>query len=401
MSVNWEEAAKRYVVRFRDMDGRHRTVTVNAKNLDKYGLSIPVRITERIAKRLEAEILRQETSKDGLIRGVARQGMLYWDVVARYIPPLIDKKGNDKWSKRPKGQPLENERTYSEIRLYHMLLVLANYFPSYIDKGKIAWRREGKRKHGHAVEVYTCTKPIDKIAKEDIAGFQIYLAKNGLAAATIRGYMVTLKTFFSWCVERGYLRTNPADGIKLPSRKKTQVEWLELNKVKELVKAVKDTALEGPIRTILGLGLRRSEMANLEWADINFDAGIVRVRGTKTLNAYREVPLPKTLKQYFSKLESSEVTSNVLVNTDGLPWNKDSLNSALRRFISANYVPFKWNYQILRATYGSLLVQKGIPISHVSMVLGHADIRTTQNWYIGLNSTHVAPEIAKVIGQIL
>jgi hypothetical protein len=49
MSVNWEEAAKRYVVRFRDVDGRHRTVTVNAKNLDKYGLSIPTRITERVA----------------------------------------------------------------------------------------------------------------------------------------------------------------------------------------------------------------------------------------------------------------------------------------------------------------------------------------------------------------
>ena len=52
MSVNWEEAAKRYVVRFRDVDGRHRTVTVNAKNLDKYGVSIPTRITERVAKRL-------------------------------------------------------------------------------------------------------------------------------------------------------------------------------------------------------------------------------------------------------------------------------------------------------------------------------------------------------------
>ncbi len=91
MSVNWEEAAKRYVVRFRDVDGRHRTVTVNAKNLDKYGLSIPTRITERAAKRLEAEILRQETSNDGLIRGIGRQGMLYWDVVARYIPCPVQK----------------------------------------------------------------------------------------------------------------------------------------------------------------------------------------------------------------------------------------------------------------------------------------------------------------------
>ena len=89
MSVNWEEAAKRYVVRFRDVDGRHRTVTVNAKNLDKYGLSIPKRITERVAKRLEAEILHQETSNDGLIRGIGRQGIcctgMLWHVIFHHF----------------------------------------------------------------------------------------------------------------------------------------------------------------------------------------------------------------------------------------------------------------------------------------------------------------------------
>lgn len=249
--------------------------------------------------------------------------------------------------------------------------------------------------------MHTCTRPIDKITRKDVAGFQIYLTNSGLATATIRGYMVTLKTFFSWCAERGYLHTNPGDSVKLPSRRKPQVEWIKADKVKQLVISVKGSALEGPVRTILGLGLRRGEMVNLEWTDINFDAGIVRVRGTKTVNAYREAPLPKTLKRYFKSLAESEVVPNVLLNTDGLPWNEDSLNSSLRRFISASHVPFKWNYQMLRATYGSLLVQKGIPISHVSMVLGHADIRTTQNWYIGLNSTHVAPEIARVIGQIL
>jgi hypothetical protein len=39
-SVNGKEAPKKNVVRFRDMNGRHRTVTVNAKNPDKYSLSI-------------------------------------------------------------------------------------------------------------------------------------------------------------------------------------------------------------------------------------------------------------------------------------------------------------------------------------------------------------------------
>ena len=401
MSIHWDKTANQYLVRFREANGRHRNVTVNVKNLNKYGLSIPKRITERVAKRLEAEILRQRAIQDAIVPGSNHLGMMYLDVVARYIPPLVDSNGEDKWAVRPKRQPLENERTYSDMRLYHMVLVLAKYFPSYLDHGEIKWRQRGKRKHDNAQTVYTCTCPIDKITQEDIAGFQICLSNSGIAAATVRGYVVTLKTFLSWCVERGYLTNNPAANIKLPSKKKPQVEWLEQDKVKQLLKALRGHSLEGPVRTILGLGLRRSEMANLEWQDINLDVGIVRVRGTKTIGSYREVPLPKTLERFFLKLEKSEAVPNILHNTDGLPWNKASLNSSLRRFQAADNVPFKWNYQMLRATYGSLLVQQGIPIAHVSMALGHSDVRTTQHWYIGLNSTHVAPQIAQAIGRVL
>jgi len=96
-----------------------------------------------------------------------------------------------------------------------------------------------------------------------------------------------------------------------------------------------------------------------------------------------------------------EQVPNVLLNDSHRPWNRNSLNSALRRFRAAKYFPLDWNVQMLRATYGSLLVQQGVPIAHVSMALGHADARITQTWYIGLKSTHVAPEISNAINRAL
>ncbi len=227
------------------------------------------------------------------------------------------------------------------------------------------------------------------------------MVQNNLAPATVRGYVVTLKTFLSWCAARGYLLTNPAADVKLPPRKKREVRWLEQDKAKGLLKAVEGHPLEGPVRTILGLGLRRGEMINLERTDINFDEAIVRIRGSKTDSSFREVPLPKALAAYFQTLQWSEEVPNVLSNTGGEPWNKHSLNSSLRRFLAADHVPFDWNFQMLRATYGSLLVQQGIPIAHVSMALGHSDVRVTQGWYIGLGSTHVAPQISQAINQAL
>lgn len=401
MSIHFVQSNGAYIIRLRDVDGHNRSITVNEKNLRKYGQPIPSRFTEQVARKLEQAVLTRKSMADGSVRSRERRNLLWLDVVARYLPPLVDKVGRDTWASRPQGETLENEKTYSRNQLDRMQRVLAVYFPAYLDHGRIGWGKNDKRKQDHTAKVYTCTRRIDNITPEAVAGFQIYLTQNGLAPSTIRGYMATLKTFLSWCVVRSYLPANPAVDVKLPPQKKREVRWLERDNAKKLLKAVKGHVLEGTVRTILGLGLRRSEMVRLEWRDINFNVDIVRVRGTKTDNALREVPLPKDLAKYFKKLHRSEEIPNVLCNTDGRPWNKDSLNSSLRRFRRIGSFPVDWNFQMLRATYGSLLVQQGIPIAHVSMALGHSDVRITQWWYIGLSTTHVAPEISNAIGRAL
>ena len=327
--------------------------------------------------------------------------MMYLDVVARYIPPVLRTNGTDFWNERPGGHRLENERSYSDSRLQHMVLVLARYFPAYLNTGTVQWHRKGKRRHNNSEKIHICTRRIESIGQEDVASFQIFLTSTGLAPATVRGCMATLRSFFTWCRQRGYLLEDPTVGLALPSRKKKEIEWLEEGNAKKLLKTASGHPLDGPVRTILWLGLRRAEMIDLEWRDVNFQAGIVRVRGTKTVNAFREVRLPPGLCRYFRSLERSETYPNVLLNTDGKPWNKDSLNSSIRRFRTGRQLPFHWSFQILRATYGSLLVQQGIPIAHVSLSLGHTDVRITQDWYIGLSSTHVSPEISKAIDRAL
>ena len=119
MSVHWDSGGNRWVVRFRDSDGRQRTVTVNERNLRKYGELVPKRITERVAKKLEKAVLSRETAADGSVRSARRRKLLWLEVVARYLPPLRDQSGEDTWHDRP-PQPLENEKTYSRNQLDRM-----------------------------------------------------------------------------------------------------------------------------------------------------------------------------------------------------------------------------------------------------------------------------------------
>ena len=256
------------------------------KNLRKYGAPVPSRITERVAKKLEKTVLSRESAPDGSVRLAGRRKLLWLEVAARYLPSLRDPLGQDTWQDRP-PHPLENEKTYSRNQLDRMQRILVSYFPAYLNRGEITWRRKGGREHYRVELTHACAKVMDSITREDVAGFQIHLTDSGLSAASVRGYMLTLKTFLSWCCRQGYVLTNPGQDVSLPPRKKKEVKWLTKTQARALLKAVKGHCLEGPVRTILGLGLRRGEMINIEWSDVNFGAKSVRVRGTKTANAFR------------------------------------------------------------------------------------------------------------------
>ena len=198
MSVHWDATGNRWVIRFRDSTNRNRTVTVNAKNLRKYGKHVPDRITERVAKRLEKAVLSHETAPDGSIRSLMRRKALFLEIVTRYLPPLLDGTGKDTWENRP-PEPLENEKTYSQNQLDRMQRILTSYFPSFLNCGFVKWQHRGKRKHYRVEPTSACSEVIDSITREDMAGFQIYLTNSKLSSASIRGYVVVLKTFFKWC----------------------------------------------------------------------------------------------------------------------------------------------------------------------------------------------------------
>lgn len=177
------------------------------------------------------------------------------------------------------------------------------------------------------------------------------------------------------------------------------IEYLDENEVRTLRVTVEGTTLDGPVRVILGLGVRRAEMLRLRWTDINFEKSQVVVRGTKSRNSLRVVPLPDALAKYLRSLPRADKHPCVLSNSEGNQWTGDGLNTALRRFHDTNRLPFHWYFQMLRRTYGSLLVKRGVPIAHVSKVLGHADVRITQRWYIGLTSEDVSPLILDAINR--
>ena len=136
---------------------------------------------------------------------------------------------------------------------------------------------------------------------------------------------------------------------------------------------------------ILHTGLRFKEAINLKWSDLNKD-NVLMVTDYKS-GSYRYMPVVLEVQLMLEELKRlnranlGRDVEHVFVGTDGSPlagmktaWN------GLRQ-----QLPFACDWRMLRRTFGSLLIKKGVPVYHVSQLLGHTNIETTQKWYLGLN----------------
>ena len=138
----------------------------------------------------------------------------------------------------------------------------------------------------------------------------------------------------------------------------------------------------------LKTGLRRGELFDLHWADVDFGQKNLTVRGdiAKSSNT-RHIPLSaqalEVIKAWQQQSDSTAPDQRVFPADDGgrLDNVKKSWASILKR---ANITGFRW--QDIRHDFASQLVMKGVPLNTVRELCGHASMDTT------LRYAHLAPD---------
>ena len=123
-------------------------------------------------------------------------------------------------------------------------------------------------------------------------------------------------------------------------------------------------------------GLRRGEIAHLQWQDVDFEHNQLYVAPDKTEN-HRFVPMTPTLREALTKAKNGAKSEYVVdVGWASSRNSKDFLTSYYPRIAKAAGV--KSYLHKLRHTYASQLVQKGIGLYEVSKLLGHSSIQMTE-----------------------
>jgi integrase len=139
-------------------------------------------------------------------------------------------------------------------------------------------------------------KPIAEITAAEI---QEYIRSNGWLPATMRSYLVDVRTLFAFALKRKYVRDNPALAVDLPKVEEGPPGIVTPAQARAILDAAIDNAPDALPVVVLSLfgGLRRSEAEQLDWDEISEEFVEVKAHKAKTRQR-RLIPISPQLKAW-------------------------------------------------------------------------------------------------------
>lgn len=150
----------------------------------------------------------------------------------------------------------------------------------------------------------------------------------------------------------------------------------------------------------LNTGLRKGEIFNLEWRDVDLVGAQLTVRGDGAKSGQtRYVPLNTEAVQVLKDWQTANHVDNVKLifpgRTDSADGKLDDVKKAWLPIVKAAKLP-GFRFHDLRHSFASKLVKAGVDLNTVRELLGHADLKMTLR-YAHLAPEHKAAAVAKLI----
>lgn len=242
-----------------------------------------------------------------------------------------------------------------------------------------------------------------EVSRDQLGSYVSWLGK-GLSARSVARNVSALKSFFRFLVSEGRLDNNPARLIETPrlSRKlpdvlsKLEVERLLSQPDAETPLGQRDRAM---LEVLYATGLRVSELIGIKTTHVNLQAGYVRTLGKGSKE--RLVPMGEkaieALGQYFSEgrtyLTRRRNSPHLFLNSRGCQLTRQAFWKIIKKHGRRAGIKKRITPHNLRHSFASHLLDGGADLRAVQVMLGHADISTTQIY------THVTREKLKKIHE--
>ncbi len=230
--------------------------------------------------------------------------------------------------------------------------------------------------------------------RADLLGYLAANVRQGLSPRSSARRLSTLRRFYRYLLREGVIRDDPTADVRSPSLGRPLPKAITEASVEKLLAVPADTTLgrrdRAMLETMYASGLRVSELVTLSLNELDLTTGLVRVTGKG--GRERIVPLGDEaagrIRDYLDRarpeLLGEQMNSAVFITRRGKPMTRQAFWQLIKRYAALAGVDSELSPHSLRHAFATHLLNHGADLRSVQMLLGHADLSTTQIY------THVA-----------
>lgn len=224
---------------------------------------------------------------------------------------------------------------------------------------------------------YTKIKDIREITPLVVDGYKNWLLKQGKKNNNTNRLVNCIKAMMRRAEDWELVEKKSWHTVKILKVPKGRILFYTPEEIKKILSVVPDN---WQLIVLLGCraGLRRGELVNLTWQDIDFKRQILTVQPKENWRPKdyecRDIPLSADLSKILQKNKNKQ--GFVALTEDNKPFSLAGIGSHFIKFIKK--LGLKGSLHTLRHTFASHLVQNGVDLYTVSKLLGHNSITTTE-----------------------
>jgi len=240
-----------------------------------------------------------------------------------------------------------------------------------------SWRDEISVKH---LQSFFGRRNLHEITPLDVEKYKKKRVDE-VSPATVNRETTCLKHILNKANEWGKIESNPIASVKLFKVREGRVRYLEKEEITRLIDACPDY-IKPIVIVALNTGMRKGEIFNLKWNDIDFRKRIIYVLETKN-NEVRKIPMNDITFRTLLQVRKNPHSPCVFCKSHGEPYKdiRGGFRTALGR---AGIREFR--FHDLRHTFASHLVMAGVDLKTVQELLGHKTFAMT------LRYSHLSPD---------
>ena len=241
-----------------------------------------------------------------------------------------------------------------------------------------------------------------EVSRGQVARLLLALREEGLAPRTVARHLSSLRGLYRYLLAQDHVKDDPTAHLESRSPWMRLPGVLSQEEVARLLVApltsnplgLRDKAM---LEVLYAAGLRVSELVTLRLSDVDLEVGYVQCQGKGGRD--RVVPLGRdaqtAVRQYLatsrSHLQRGRSNPALFLSRLGWPLTRQGFWKLLRAYAVAAGIDRRVTPHTLRHSFATHLLERGADLRAVQMMLGHADISTTQIY------THVSRAHLKTV----